>query len=273
VEGIVLFVYGDESMDESQQRVCAVAGLIGPEEEWKRFESSWRERNAGIPFHAKDCETDQGDYKGRPHKENKALYRDLAIMLAESSLAGFAAVSDLQAERRHFPDLPMLYLREFLHVIDGMQFFAGEHGEMAELCFDNRTETNFNAMLMYAQAQAVPGWKQRLPSRLLFESSANNPRIQVADLFAHEAMKWLDNQIGPVKRDLRKSLAALTETRRFCIQAFLEPFFAEERAYWEQRPRMAIDRYTEYLAWLATRNRQHNLTSIIEFVNSHPPKL
>jgi hypothetical protein len=52
----MVFAYGDESMDETKQRVCAVAAVIGTEEDWKAIEEKWTERNQGIPFHAKDCD-------------------------------------------------------------------------------------------------------------------------------------------------------------------------------------------------------------------------
>ena len=261
----MLLVYGDESMDGGQQRVCAVAGVIGSEEEWTRVESLWADRTDGTPFHAKDCEADRGVYGGRPHAENLELYKDLTTILAESSLSGFAAVSDLQAERRYHPTLPMLYLREFSLLIDAMQFFAGERREVAKLCFDSRLETNFNATKMYAQALEYLDWKERLHAELSFDSSSSSRRLQVADLFAHEAMKFVDNELLQEKRPTRKSWLALEKTGRFEVRGFLEPFFAEEKACWNNINQNGA-RFAEYLEWLAQENRQHNLSNTIEFV-------
>ena len=64
---IMLLVYGDESMDETKQRVCAVAGIIGTEDQWKALEWRWTHRTNGVPFHGNDCDSDQGDYANRPH--------------------------------------------------------------------------------------------------------------------------------------------------------------------------------------------------------------
>ena len=86
---VMLLVYGDESMDETKQRVCAVAGVGGTEEQWSALEWRLTRRTNGLPFHANDCDSDQGDYTNRPHWENKNLYRDLTIMLANSGLFGF----------------------------------------------------------------------------------------------------------------------------------------------------------------------------------------
>src|SRR4051812_9188847 len=96
----MLNVYGDESADGTKRRVFAVAGIVGAEQCWEQLEASWIIRTEGIPFHAKNCESDRGDYKNRPHAENKALYRDLALMLAASGLGGWAFVIDLAAQQR-----------------------------------------------------------------------------------------------------------------------------------------------------------------------------
>lgn len=271
LSAIVLLAYGDESMDETQQRVCAVAAIIGTEQEWNCFEPRWIARNNGVPFHAKDCENDQGDYANRPHADNLTLYRDLTVMLAESGLSGYASVSDLEAERRYYRDLAMRYLREFSMVIDAMAWFAKEHTEMAELCFDNRAETDYNAALMYADARStIPSGDLRLASKISFESSSKNPRIQVADLFAREAMKLLDNTIGPVKRSLRKSWLALEATGRFRVDATLEPFFAAEKDFWKTAESLGDGRYAEYQKWLQKTGRKHNLSNVIDFTRKHP---
>lgn len=271
VSAIVLFAYGDESLDETQQRVCAVAAVIGTEEEWNRFEPLWIARNGGLPFHAKDCENDQGDYTNRHHAENLALYRDLTVMLAESELSGYAAASDLIAERRYYPDLSMRYLREFSMVIDAMAWFSKEHSEMAELCFDNRAETDYNAALMYADARStIPAGDVRLASKISFESSRKNPRIQVADLFAREAMKLSNNAIGEVQRAPRKSWLALEATGRFKVDLTLDPFFSAEKEFWKTAASLGGARYAEYRSWLQKTRRQHNLSNVIDFISKHP---
>ncbi len=116
--GIVIFVYGDESMDETKQRVCAVAGVVGVEFAWLRLESLWVNRTNGIPFHANHCDSDFGDYTNTPHAENKALYRDLSIMLANSGLGGFGMAIDLAAHRREFPERAGAFLLPGILVSD-----------------------------------------------------------------------------------------------------------------------------------------------------------
>ena len=41
-------VYGDESMDQTQDRVCAVVGVIGTEEQWDWIEPIWKSITKGL---------------------------------------------------------------------------------------------------------------------------------------------------------------------------------------------------------------------------------
>src|SRR5436305_14140460 len=84
----MMLVYGDDSEDEKRERVCAIGVVFGEERSWASIESYWKERLAGIPFHANDCESDWGDFACFSHHDNKALYRDLATSLSQSYLHG-----------------------------------------------------------------------------------------------------------------------------------------------------------------------------------------
>src|SRR5580658_10039656 len=72
----VVIVYGDESSDETHERVYAVAGLFGSQEQWDDLGAKWLTRTGGKIFHAGDCDSDGGDFKVTSHRENKDLYRD-----------------------------------------------------------------------------------------------------------------------------------------------------------------------------------------------------
>ena len=102
---LMLSVFGDESMDATEERVCAVAGVVGTDLGWEDLEARWVERidrtHRGIPFHAKDCDSDQGDYRIFAHADNKTLYRDLAILVAESHVCGFGQSIDLCCPAAH----------------------------------------------------------------------------------------------------------------------------------------------------------------------------
>jgi len=272
---LMIFAYGDESMDETEERVCAVAGVIGPEPIWKKIESEWADRTGGIEFHANDCDSDQGNYANPTndneiHKANKALYRDLTVMLATSGLLGFAAVTDLRVAKSFQPSGEMNYLREFSYVIDAMRHVAKNCDDMVEMCFDTRIQSNHNAGLMYANARTLePEWQPYMGSRVSFESS-DNPRIQVADLFAREAMKHMDNQVGPKQRPPRKSWIALRNTGNFHAAFLGESFFNEEKEMWKQIVETKGNRYPEYQAWLTRLRREHSLSNVIAFTGENP---
>jgi hypothetical protein len=267
--GIVLFVYGDESMDETKQRVCAVAGIIGREDQWKALEWKWTQRTNGIPFHANYCDSDHGDYANRPHWENKALYRDLTVLLAESGLAGYGQAIDLIAKNKVFPEsADITYYTAFQRVVFAMKNFAMHAGDIAELTFDMRLESAHNAGFIYGSLREnEPDWTPHLASKISFEFAKESTRIQVSDLLARETMKALDNQVGPVKRPIRKSWEALYLTDRFQIDAFSTEWFEDlKRKIPEHERTLGMNREL-YVEWLRQRNRQHNITTMFQFVD------
>jgi hypothetical protein len=265
----MLLVYGDESMDETKQRVCAVAGIIGTEEQWSALEWKWMQYTNGVPFHGNHCDSDQGDYAARPHWENKELYRDLTILLANSGLAGYGQAIDLMAKNAVFPESEdITYYTAFQRVILAMKNFAYHAGDIAELTFDMRLESAHNAGYLYGSLRETePDWTPYLASKISFEFAKDNPRIQVADLLAREAMKGLDNLVGPKKRPIRKSWQTLLDTHRFTVDAFSTAWFEDmKRKLPETEKKMNMNR-DMYIEWLRQRNRQHNTSNMFQFVD------
>jgi hypothetical protein len=276
VAGVMLLIYGDESLDEADNRVCAVAGVIGTELQWEELTKSWMDRNGTTPFHAADCESDHGDFKGRLHQENQDLYRDLATLLAQSGLGGFSSVLDLEEQRKRFPPplAPPLYYQSFVDVLEAMRNAIEDRGDFGELTFDNRVQSNYNATLIYAYLrESNPQWKERLASKLSFDSARDNPRIQVADLFAREAMKDLDNEIGPVKRQPRKSWLALRDTGRFSIKKVSTEYFGSSLMNPETLQKVLGFTSEDYWAWLERNRRSDSYTAYLEFLFWHRNKM
>jgi hypothetical protein len=114
-----------------------------------------------------------------------------------------------------------------------------------------------------------PHWKERLASKLFFESSRENPRIQVADLFAREAMKALDNEIGPTKRPIRKSWQALRETGRFQVESFSKEYFGALKNDLPNLHELFAFNPEDFQAWQTIKKRQWNLTNYFEFLRWH----
>jgi hypothetical protein len=265
----MLLVYGDESLDGTQSRVCAVAGVIGTEEVWRELEPKWVERNSGLPFHATDCESGHGDYEGWDHDRRKTLYTDLTILIAESGIGGYASAQDLAAQRKAFPSPyePPLYYQGFMDVLEVMRNAADNRGEMAELTFDSRIGTEFNATEIYAYLQdSGLYWREHLAEKLSFVSSRKDPRIQIADLFAHEAMKELDNEVGPTKRATRKSWECLKSTGNFRIEIFGEKYFSDPRMQPQTLLKALGFKDGDFDEWLERSRLPRGYTSFLRFL-------
>jgi len=279
MEAMILLVYGDESLDETASRVCAVAGVVGPEVAWADLESKWKALHGNIPFHANHCESDRGDYSpsadedsNTKHKVNQELYKDSVILLAESGLGGFASAYDLAAQREAFPPPygPPIYYQPFMDVLQAMGNLALNRDDSLELTFDSRIESEHNAGLIYAHMrESNPEWKKRFASKISFESSRLNARIQISGLFAREAMKALDNEVGPVKRKIRRSWQALKSTGRFVIYSFSRQYFAGIKNDLPNLEEELGFNAADYAAWLHRKGRQWNVTNYFEFLTEH----
>jgi hypothetical protein len=128
---MILSVFGDESADETRERVFAVSCVIGTETEWTLAEREWLERTGGKVFHAADCERER-DFE---------LYKDLAIILARSYLAGVSVALDLISHREFFPD-----------ALDDIAYYKCMTDVMAAL---TRRAVKFNATDADAMGDAV----------------------------------------------------------------------------------------------------------------------
>jgi hypothetical protein len=258
----MLSVFGDESADGTKQRVFAVAGVIGSEDLWENLETKWVARTGGIPFHAKDCDSDRGHYSKTDHADNKALYQDLVIMLAESGLGGSGFAIDLVAQRRVFPDAPdIAYYKCFLEVVQAMKNCAVSNNQTVRFTFDRRRESEYNTGVLYDIAAKNPKWKRHIFGSIALECSREHPRLQVADLLAREVMKALDNRIGPVKRPPRRFWLTLYNTGRFHADAISHEWFGSlkrQMPMLEQAAGMSPEGYSR---WLADNKLQDNTSN------------
>ena len=213
---MVLSVFGDESADETRERVFAISGLIGAEAEWRAAEESWLALTKGEVFHAADWE------RAARHDEYKAL----ALALAASPIAGIAYAIDLVAFNTVYPNTlhEAPYLKCFARLVrdaaaNAIRFNeSGQHPAISKLefTFDNRRETEYSAARLYSNILEEPNWSPAalMASKVSFESRTN-PRIQMADMIARECMKDLDRVVGPKKYPERRSKVALAQNGHF----------------------------------------------------------
>ena len=217
-------VFGDDSKDESRQRVFTVSGVFGSKEEWAAIVSAWEERTEGRIFHAAACESDKEEFATTSHAENRLLYKDLTTLLVNSHLLGYTVSLDLAAYREFFPEARDPNDPYYFCFYGVVEKFAEINSliiplDKIEFTFDLQAEAEYNAAMLYDSMRKLPEWRgHELLSEKVSFTNRENPRIQAADLIAREGMKRLDNRIGPVHR-VRRSLLALERTTKF---AFIE---------------------------------------------------
>lgn len=270
---ITFHSYGDDSADSLCERSFAVAAVIAPEEIWSSLEAAWVLRNCHFPFHATDCDSDGGIYRHRDHEQNKKLYRDCITLLAESGAFGFAYVIDMAGRAEFFSDTDkeLHYHWCYQRLIYRMAEFFGRRGiSKIRFSFDNRLDVVTNAKAAYSLMVADDDFPYRnlLEEKVEFLCSTEHPRIQIGDLYAREVMKHLDNMVGPVKREERKSFTALRVSGRFDAQFFMREAWEDKRRKFEEIQKRAGFTFQEYEEWLKQKGRADNIGNRFEFLAS-----
>jgi hypothetical protein len=235
---MVISIFGDESSDESHERVFSVSGLVGTDDEWVEADALWKAATRGEEFHAAEWE----------HAKRFDDYKAATQALIASHVAGVVISMDLVAFRSVIPDqLPDAgYYACFSKLISGMsrewhlwneRAIANPQGGeplVTQVCFtfDDRKRSASNAGRIYAALKDMekPERSRLLGADVSFDSR-KNPRIQMADLVAREAMKDLDRRVGPKSYPKRKSMIALENSGHFRFVEFHRAYFERLAAY------------------------------------------
>lgn len=200
---VSISVFGDESSDETHQRVFSVSGLRGTDDEWAEAEARWLRATRGEEFHAAEWE----------HAKRFDDYKAATLALVASPVAGVIISVDLAEYRSVFPDqLPdSAYYACVSKLIRGMSLDCHQWNErvaadprsgdpmidIVRFVFDHRKESASNAGCLYAAIKNTDRPERAQLLGAVSFDSRKNPRIQMADLVAREAMKELDRQVGP----------------------------------------------------------------------------
>lgn len=273
---IVLSVFGDESHDEKEQRVFAVSGIAGTQEEWDELAVLWNQRTGGKPFHAADCEAGQGEYKGISRKERLKLYRQLVNLLIATKLMGFVKAIDLQGWRTYFPGnldtIPYdLCFLEVVMLFAGMAYKSVPR-EKVNFTFDLNNRTNPSTAVFYEWMTSLPEWEWKyapcLVHTISFAPRTESIGIQAADIFAREAMKHYDNFfIGPRKyRFERKSLQELRATGRYKVLFFTKGYFEDWKNKYSLLEEKAGVTGSDYAQWLLQKKLNNNPVNRFKFL-------
>ena len=257
---LTLKFYGDESADQTRSRVFTVAGVFGIEEEWTLAIQQWQRITRGRKFHANEWELPVGRTT-EEHNEFKDSYRRLTISLAESHLVGIAISLDLGCLQKHLPGLPpeTAYCKCFTDVLrlTGELAKEQEDEELAakfEYVFDSRLETDGTASQIYQSFRLLPEWRETevFDTKVVFEGG-DEPRLEMADLLAREAMKEIDRTLTGIPPQRRLSFGALDSATVAGVKKFHFRHYGDDYcAKWRQQvdsPQGQSDR-KEYEQWL-----------------------
>ncbi len=259
-------IFGDESADEAGQRVFALAGLVGTEEQWDALVDKWLIATGGKEFHAAEWETEYAyDPDREKHKANLRIYAELTQLIAGSGLHGCGVGIDLAGYRQFFPHITQdyAYHKCFLETANRLVLKATKIGYSdLKFTFDHR-QGEQNTGVLYDWMTKLPEWRETgifFDNEISF-SSRKNPRIQIADLVARETMKGLDNILSG-ERPMRKSLVALaTADDRLQFDYLMHEYFEDLQ---KNMPALAESQgmsEEKYWEWLRQHKIQDNLGS------------
>ncbi|MHB8771131.1 MAG: hypothetical protein ACYC7J_09050 [Syntrophales bacterium] len=269
----MLTVFGDDSADEKEQRVFAVAGVLGSRGEWDALEPKWNERTGGIPFHAADCEAGRAEYKKIHHEDRLRLYADLIKMVTKSNLLSYIVCMDLNAFYRFLPDAidHAPYLICFRAVVVRFAKLASVciPPEKVEFVFDHNATTAASADALYHYMAQTDEWKygQYMADMLGF-ACRKTVGIQVADILAREAMKHCDNFMihRHPKRPVRQSMNVLLSSRRHWFKYLDTEHFKKEKSNPELNEEADHFKADDYLTWLSHRRMNDTVPNKYEFL-------
>jgi hypothetical protein len=207
------------------EHVIAMSCILGSDLEWAQTEARWTACTKGEIFHAAVWETDANDPDVSRHQQRLAQYKELTQALASGPAAGFAVAMDLAAFREVVQgvdeDAPYYLCLNYVvsscgHVATELNAIDPELAMSIRVTVDRRIKSAAVAKKAYEMLFNEPQWKASavLADELAFDDRSN-PRIQMADLVAREAMKEMQRRLGLTSRPVRRSFQALEQSGRF----------------------------------------------------------
>jgi hypothetical protein len=103
---ITLRAYFDDSGDPKREQFAAIGGLVSPTGPWNVFDTHWSVATYDLkgPFHATDCESQRGIFKGWSIDQSSALMKKLVGIIRLSGVMTFGAVVPIPEYRAVFPN-------------------------------------------------------------------------------------------------------------------------------------------------------------------------
>lgn len=199
------------------------------DEEWREIGRRWEERiryerqisfkkhqRLISRFHASDCSTFNGDFRGWSQPRQVRLMKKLIEIIGQSKPVGIAVTAQLgdfisgypdQEKQRHRGCYFFCMMAVLLLIGDWLQ--ARLPGERVAIVYDRGTLSDWGAQKAFTCMKADGGWNNRNS----FVSMApigweECVPLQAADLLAYEGYKVVD-RYNPEKTELRRSLESI----------------------------------------------------------------
>ncbi len=210
----VLKFLGDETGTDKKPktRISAVAGLIGGEKNWKKFDREWRKvlEALDVPyFHAVECEHGKGEFYGLDVARRGRIVDRLVGVILDSPLqpCAYGVVvphfNEMSLDfRTHFtnghPDIP--YYLCLYHTFVSESHAADDlpQSEQVYFLFEKQDEFEADARAAFDEFKKGPHWPNhyRLGECQFIskEEDYKYPGLQAADLLAYEMYRHLDNR-------------------------------------------------------------------------------
>jgi hypothetical protein len=266
--------YGDESTDDAKNRVYAVGAVFGQESDYVEIKKPWQNRLGGRIFHSADLEHGRKDFADLKPGEGRKLYKDLVSIVCGSKLIGEGIAINITEYRKEFPndheDAPYLWL--FGDAVSDMSDLASLSvpPSPVEVTFDRNQENEYNATLLYEliRRSKRTGFGKFLADKVSF-ATRKTFGVQLADLFAREAMKRLNDQITPNNRPARVSFSRLSRAQRMRFRVIGWREFQEKKQTLMKSTTREVGNMRKYREWLNLKRIQDCQSNRIHYIEAH----
>lgn len=220
----MLAAFLDESGKHGQSTLLTLAGFRASEQTWTRFRKAWKAALAehGLEcFHAADCESGYGEFKGFGREARDAIQRQLITVINKFNLVAYSLSISRQIHARAVELAPSQKYRSspYYFLFHGAFSSLADHphGLMKRnrvaFFFDRQKEYSGLCREMYAFAQNT-NWSfaDRLgPLVFADKRSPEGIPIQAADFLAYESYKAFSQTL--LKRHVRWQMKLFIEQR------------------------------------------------------------
>ena len=267
----MLIAYGEDSCDKTEARIFAASAVVGRQEDWDAFLPVWEKRNP-IPFHATDCDSDGGDYKGRDHWDNKTLYASNVRQFVNSPLMGAGVAISIPDYWDLFPFAPADKWWPYYMCFAGVLACVCRTAQLSlppetvKVTFHNDPRKELDSARIFDFIGNQPGSLATcLQDGIEFRNHRTAPALQIADLLAREGMKELEDRVEPKLKRPRQSLVELLRSKRFTTVLYDRPKLEEYRLM-ADKLHSDPEKGRAFMHWLGSNGIMDSIHARIRFI-------